>query len=102
MGTTCPRSRVGRGDALPSRRERPVRLKPTTSDPIGGNASADTTLSGSPIRPANDQDGRPRTEILVGNGERSMSQPPRTSPLVTRDRYDAILFDLDGVLTNTA
>ena len=31
-----------------------------------------------------------------------MSQPPRTRPLVTRDRYDAILFDLDGVLTNTA
>ena len=31
-----------------------------------------------------------------------MSQPPRTRPLVTRDRYDAILFDLDGVITNTA
>src|SRR5262249_49634144 len=25
-----------------------------------------------------------------------------TRPLVTRDRYDAILFDLDGVITNTA
>ena len=31
-----------------------------------------------------------------------MSQPPGTRPLVTRDRYDAILFDLDGVITNTA
>jgi beta-phosphoglucomutase family hydrolase len=31
-----------------------------------------------------------------------MSQPPRTKPSLTRDRYDAVLFDLDGVITNTA
>jgi beta-phosphoglucomutase-like phosphatase (HAD superfamily) len=26
----------------------------------------------------------------------------RDQPLITRDRYDAVLFDLDGVLTDTA
>ena len=29
--------------------------------------------------------------------------PQRNSrPLITRDQYEAILFDLDGVITNTA
>jgi beta-phosphoglucomutase family hydrolase len=38
----------------------------------------------------------------VGNGERSMPQPPRSKPPITRDQYDAVLFDLDGVITDTA
>jgi beta-phosphoglucomutase family hydrolase len=34
-------------------------------------------------------------------GEGSMRQPKGTS-VINRDRYDAVLFDLDGVITNTA
>jgi beta-phosphoglucomutase family hydrolase len=34
-------------------------------------------------------------------GERSMRQPESKSA-ITRDRYDAVLLDLDGVITNTA
>src|SRR5215471_8038599 len=34
-------------------------------------------------------------------GEGSMRQPKGTSG-INRDRYDAVLFDLDGVITNTA
>src|SRR3974390_1414563 len=34
-------------------------------------------------------------------GERSMSQS-KSRPAITRGKYDAILFDLDGVITNTA
>src|SRR5262245_2547249 len=33
-------------------------------------------------------------------GERSMRQPK--SRVMNRDEYDAVLFDLDGVITNTA
>ena len=29
-------------------------------------------------------------------------QPPESKPRITRDRYSAVLFDLDGVITNTA
>ena len=29
-------------------------------------------------------------------------QPPESTPRITRDRYSAVLFDLDGVITNTA
>jgi beta-phosphoglucomutase family hydrolase len=43
----------------------------------------------------------PVTDILWKKGERSMPQPKSGSP-ITRDQYDAILFDLDGVITNTA
>ena len=40
-------------------------------------------------------------QMSVGDWERSM--PQRNSrPLITRDQYEAILFDLDGVITNTA
>jgi beta-phosphoglucomutase-like phosphatase (HAD superfamily) len=28
--------------------------------------------------------------------------PAKTKPVITRDRYDAVLFDLDGVITDTA
>jgi beta-phosphoglucomutase family hydrolase len=34
-------------------------------------------------------------------GERSMRQP-RSEGAITRDRYDAVLLDLDGVITDTA
>jgi beta-phosphoglucomutase family hydrolase len=34
-------------------------------------------------------------------GERSMRQPDKRSA-ITRDRYDAVLLDLDGVITDTA
>jgi beta-phosphoglucomutase family hydrolase len=33
---------------------------------------------------------------------RMSASPPQIPPTVTRDRYDAVLFDLDGVLTSTA
>ena len=35
------------------------------------------------------------------NAERSMRQP-KSRHLITRDQYDAVLFDLDGVITDTA
>jgi len=35
------------------------------------------------------------------NGERSTREPPSTRA-ITRDRYDAVLLDLDGVITDTA
>jgi len=35
------------------------------------------------------------------NGEGSMQQP-EIGPVITRERYDAVLFDLDGVITDTA
>src|ERR1700747_3759956 len=35
------------------------------------------------------------------NGKRSTRQP-KTERAITRDQYDAVLFDLDGVITNTA
>src|SRR6516164_6590205 len=35
------------------------------------------------------------------NGERSMPEPDNRSA-ITRDRYDAVLLDLDGVITDTA
>src|SRR5215510_14681164 len=34
-------------------------------------------------------------------GERSMQQPANKRS-ISRDRYDAVLFDLDGVITDTA
>src|SRR5262249_58131636 len=35
------------------------------------------------------------------NGERSTREPASTRA-ITRDRYDAVLLDLDGVITDTA
>src|SRR5262249_41313603 len=35
------------------------------------------------------------------NGERSTREPASTCA-ITRDRYDAVLLDLDGVITDTA
>jgi beta-phosphoglucomutase family hydrolase len=39
-------------------------------------------------------------DILLATGERSMSRPSRH--VITRDQYDAVLLDLDGVITDTA
>ena len=38
---------------------------------------------------------------MESNGEGSMQQPG-IAPVITRERYDAVLFDLDGVITDTA
>jgi beta-phosphoglucomutase family hydrolase len=38
---------------------------------------------------------------MESNGEGSMQQP-EIGPVITRERYDAVLFDLDGVITDTA
>jgi beta-phosphoglucomutase family hydrolase len=38
---------------------------------------------------------------MESNGEESMQQP-EIGPVITRERYDAVLFDLDGVITDTA
>ena len=43
----------------------------------------------------------PAMQRSVGDWERSM--PQRNSrPVITRDQYDAVLLDLDGVITDTA
>src|SRR6266699_566180 len=39
--------------------------------------------------------------MSFGTGERSMRQP-KSRRVITRDQYDAVLLDLDGVITNTA
>ena len=38
---------------------------------------------------------------MESNGEGSMQQA-KIAPVITRGRYDAVLFDLDGVITDTA
>src|SRR6516162_1696229 len=39
--------------------------------------------------------------ISLVTGERSMQQP-KSRRVITRDQYDAVLLDLDGVITDTA
>src|SRR6516162_3193541 len=77
--TTCPRSPAGGGGRKPllqaSARPRPTTFKLPTPARFGIFAS------------------------MAEGG--SMRQPKRT-PMIKREEYDAVLFDLDGVITNTA
>jgi len=43
-----------------------------------------------------------QTIVDVATGVLSMRQQPQDRRLVSRGQYDAVLFDLDGVITNTA
>src|SRR6516225_8517435 len=43
----------------------------------------------------------PNSGCPLATGERSMRQP-KSRCVITRDKYDAVLFDLDGVITDTA
>src|SRR5690349_19736834 len=47
-----------------------------------------------------------RTEVVIGrsnkDGEVRSMRRQESTPVISRDRYDAVLLDLDGVITDTA